>query len=69
MVVVCDGVFRDFSIGGLDRERSGKAIDFDSMFLDKHPIDECSSHTAIDNSSGLQWFIRVYGGKDGCRDP
>jgi hypothetical protein len=54
MAVVCDGVFGDLSIGGLDRERSGKAMGFNAMLSDKHPMDECGSCAAIDNSSGLQ---------------
>jgi len=54
MTVVHDGVFRDFSIGGSDGKRGGKAIGFDAMLSDKHPMDKCGSCTAVDNSSGLQ---------------
>jgi hypothetical protein len=54
MTVVCDRVFGDFSISGLDREWSGKAMGFDAMLSGKHPMDECSSCTTVNNSSGLQ---------------
>jgi len=69
MTVVRDWVFRDFSIGGSNRERGGEAMGFDTMLLDKHPMDECGGCAAVDNSGGLQRFVRVYGGKDGRRDP
>jgi hypothetical protein len=54
MAVVSDGVFRDLSIGGLDRERGGEAMSFDAMLSDKHPVDECGGCTAVNNSGGLQ---------------
>jgi hypothetical protein len=54
MTVVHDGIFGNLSVGGSDRERGGKAMGFDAMLLDKHPMDECGSCTAIDNSGGLQ---------------
>jgi hypothetical protein len=69
MTVVRDGVFGNLSISGLNREQGGKAMGFDAMLSDKRPVDECSSCTTVDNSSGLQRFVRVYGGKDGHRDP
>jgi len=64
-----DGVLGDLSIGSSDRERGGKAMGFDAMLSDKHPVDECCSCATVDNSGGLQRFVRVYGGKDGRRDP
>jgi hypothetical protein len=64
-----DGVFGDFSIGGSNGEGSGEAMGFDAMLPNKHPMDECGGCAAIDNSGGLQLFVRVYGGKDGRRDP
>jgi hypothetical protein len=42
---------------------------FDSMLSDEHLVNECGGCAAIDNSSGLQRFVRVYGGKDGHQDP
>jgi hypothetical protein len=54
MAVMCDGVFRDLSIGGSDQEGGGKAMGFNAMLSDKHPVDECGSCTTVDNSSGLQ---------------
>jgi hypothetical protein len=54
MTVVCDGVFRDLSVGGSDGERGGKAMGFDAMLLDKHPMDECGSCATVNNSGGLQ---------------
>jgi hypothetical protein len=69
MTVVHDGVFRDPSIGGSDRKRGGEAMGFDAMLSNKHPMDECGGCATIDNSGGLQRFVRVYGGKDGRRDP
>jgi hypothetical protein len=54
VTVVCDGVLRDFSIGGSYRERGGKAMGFDAMLLDKHPMDECGSCATINDSGGLQ---------------
>jgi hypothetical protein len=41
VTVVCDGVFGNLSIGGSDQERGGKAMGFDAMLLDEHPMDEC----------------------------
>jgi hypothetical protein len=54
MTVVHDGVFRDLSISSSDRERGGKAMGFDAMLSDKHPMDKGGSCTAVDDSSGLQ---------------
>jgi hypothetical protein len=54
MAVVRDGILGDFSVGGLDRKRGGKAMGFDAMLSDKHPMDECGSCATVDNSSGLQ---------------
>jgi hypothetical protein len=54
MAIVCDGVLGDFSVGGLDWERGGKAMGFDTMLSDKHPMDECGSCATVDNSGGLQ---------------
>jgi hypothetical protein len=54
MTVVCDGIFRDLSIGGSDGKRGGKAMGFDAMLSDKHPMDECGSCAAVNNSSDLQ---------------
>jgi hypothetical protein len=69
MTVVGDGVFRDLSISGSDREWSSKVMGFDAMLSDKHPMDESGGCAAINNSSGLKLFVRVYRGKDGCQDP
>jgi len=69
MAVMRDGVFGDLSIGGSDRERGGEAMGFDAMLSDEHPVNECGGCAAVDNSGGLQRFVRVYGGKDGRRDP
>jgi hypothetical protein len=69
MTVMRDGVLRDLSIGSSDRERGGEAMGFDAMLSDKHPMDECGSCATVDDSGGLQQFVRVYGGKDGCQDP
>jgi hypothetical protein len=68
MTVMHDGFFRDLPISSSNRKRGGKAMGFDAMLSDKHPMDECGSCAAVDNSSGLQWFVRVYGGKDGRWD-
>jgi hypothetical protein len=46
MTVMCDGVFRDFSVSGSDRERGRKAMGFDAMLSNKHPVDECSGIVA-----------------------
>jgi hypothetical protein len=54
MTVVCNGIFGNLSVSSSDRERGGKAMGFDTMFLDKHPMDECSSCATVNNSSGLQ---------------
>jgi hypothetical protein len=54
MTVMSDGVFGDLSIGGSNRERGGKAMGFDAMLSDKHPMDECGSCATIDDSGGLQ---------------
>jgi len=69
MTVMCDGVLGDLSIGSSDRERGSEAMGFDAMLLDKHPVNECGSCAAVDNSGGLQRFVRVYGGENGRRDP
>jgi hypothetical protein len=69
MTVMRDGVFGDLSVGSSNWERGGKAMGFDTMLSDKHPMYECGSCAAVDNSGGLQRFVRVYGGKDGRRDP
>jgi len=69
MTVMRDGIFGDLSIGSSDREGGGEAMGFDAMLPDKHPVDECGSWATVDNSGGLQRFVRVYGGKDGRRDP
>jgi hypothetical protein len=54
MTVVHNGVFRDPSVSSLDRKRGGKAMGFDTMLSDKHPMDECGSCSTVNNSSGLQ---------------
>jgi hypothetical protein len=64
-----DGMFRDLPVSGLDRERGGEVMGFDAMLSDKHPVDECGSCAAINNSGSLQLFVRVYRGKDGRWDP
>jgi hypothetical protein len=69
MTVMSDGFFRDPSIGGSDWERGSEAMGFDAMLSDKHPVDECGSCATVNDSSGLQRFVRVYGGEDGCWDP
>jgi hypothetical protein len=51
---MCDGVFGYFPIGGSDREGSSKAMGFDAMLSDKHPVDECGGCATVDNSGGLQ---------------
>jgi hypothetical protein len=54
MTVMHDGFFRDLPISSSNRKRGGKAMGFDAMLSDKHPMDECGSCAAVDNSSGLQ---------------
>jgi hypothetical protein len=54
MTVERDGVLGDLSIGGSDRERGGKAMGFDAMLSDKHPMDECGGCAAVNNSGSLQ---------------
>jgi hypothetical protein len=54
MTVVCNGVFGELPISSSDRKRGGKVMGFDAMLLDKHPMDECGSCTAVNNSGGLQ---------------
>jgi hypothetical protein len=54
MTVVRDGILGDLSVGSSDRERGGKAMGFDAMLSDKHPVDECGSCATVDDSGGLQ---------------
>jgi hypothetical protein len=54
MTVVRNGIFGDLSVGSSDGKRGGKAMGFDTMLSDNHPMDECGSCTTVDNSGGLQ---------------
>jgi hypothetical protein len=49
-----DRVLGDLSVCCSDREWGGKAMGFDAMLSDKHPVDECGGCAAINNSGGLQ---------------